>query len=270
MRRRTLLRVAAAGVPSLLAGCGGDGGGDGGGETPPTPSPTQAGTPAGAQQQFPDYEWSKLEDASPVATSTITISGFAFTPLIAAVEPGTEVTVTNEDSTSHTFTAPRLGINKSVSGGGGISFTVEQTGTFDYVCTVHPTGMLGRLVVTNTPPTETPTETQTSTLSGQGVKSTDTNTFDPIRLEVATGTTVTWQNTARGMYSTHTVTAAQFHDVAASWEMDVTLGSGETASHTFGEAGVYEYNCKIHGKHTMCGVVLVGDATLNASLPCEE
>lgn len=132
-------------------------------------SPTA--TPAGAQSKYPDYEWSKLDDAQPVATSSIVMRNIAFHPLIAAVTPGTEVTVTNEDSTQHTLTIPRLGVDKSLSGGASTSVTVESEGTYDYVCKLHPSGMLGRLVVTTSTPTEggpTATPSPTPTDGGGG------------------------------------------------------------------------------------------------------
>lgn len=175
MNRRTFLAAVAA---APLAGCTGGGGGD---ETPtptesPTPRPTESPTPTptatpeapSARERYPDYEWSKLEKADPVPTETITMRGFEFHPLIAAVEPGTEVTVVNEDSSSHTFTVPKLRINESVGGGERTSVVVDRTGRFGYVCTLHPPGMLGRLVVTSDPPEATPTGTPTPTPTEDG------------------------------------------------------------------------------------------------------
>lgn len=94
------------------------------------------------------------------------------------------------------------------------------------------------------------------------------STFDPMRMSVEPGTEVTWQN--EDSY-THTVDSEQFHDKAADWSKSsrMSANGGET-SHTFEEAGVYEYYCTVHGKEKMCGVVLVGDVSLDASLPCEE
>lgn len=197
MKRRSLLGGLAAAATPILAGCIGGGDGGGGGETAtesPTSSPTESPTAtrtesatasptatpgtASAQEAYPDYEWSKLEGADSVPTDTITMSGFEFHPLVAAVEPGTEVTVTNEDSSDHSFTVPKLDVDETVSAGASTSITVEETGTYDYVCTFHPPGMLGRLVVTTDPPsptpsptgspTETPTPTETSSGDGGG------------------------------------------------------------------------------------------------------
>ncbi|MFB6074651.1 MAG: plastocyanin/azurin family copper-binding protein [Haloarculaceae archaeon] len=91
--------------------------------------------------------------------------------------------------------------------------------------------------------------------------------FDPVRASVDAGGTVEWVN--RDGFS-HDVTAAQFTDGAADWQFSTTLAGGERARHTFESAGVYEYYCSIHGRDRMCGAVIVGDAALDASLPCES
>lgn len=92
--------------------------------------------------------------------------------------------------------------------------------------------------------------------------------FVPNRLSIDPGTTVEWVNRDR---FGHDVQSAQFHDTAASWDhYSGTLGEDDTTEYTFESAGVYEYYCTIHGENTMCGAVLVGDVSLDQSLPCEE
>ena len=90
-------------------------------------------------------------------------------------------------------------------------------------------------------------------------------TFEPLTLSVATGTTVGWVNEAD---FGHDVTAAQFHETAADWDISAAVAAGDSTSHTFEAAGVYEYVCTIHGESSMCGAVVVGDASLETSLPC--
>ncbi|MFT4922026.1 MAG: plastocyanin [Haloarculaceae archaeon] len=92
-------------------------------------------------------------------------------------------------------------------------------------------------------------------------------TFQPRKATVDVGTTVEWTNND-GVG--HTVTSAQFHDKAASWNLDSEASGGDTITHTFEAEGVYEYYCTIHGRERMCGAVLVGGATLDASLPCGD
>ncbi|WP_435062775.1 cupredoxin domain-containing protein [Halobaculum sp. EA56] len=126
---------------------------------------------------------------------------------------------------------------------------------------------------TGSPATTTgePATTTATAGSGDGSASVGvySNYYQPVRLSVPVGTTVTWTNQASGAYATHTVTSARFHETAASWSLDARLGSGDSTDHTFDSPGVYEYYCTIHGESTMCGAVLVGDATLESNLPCE-
>lgn len=120
---------------------------------------------------------------------------------------------------------------------------------------------------TSTPtPTGSPTAAMTETPVSETV-TLDGVEFNPVRLEVPTGATVTWHNDDS---FGHDVTAAGFHDAADSWDFEASLGPDDTVSHTFDEPGIYEYVCTIHGESTMCGVVLVGGATLDPSLPCEN
>jgi plastocyanin len=112
---------------------------------------------------------------------------------------------------------------------------------------------------------ESPT-TPSATRSGTVVEMRSTS-FDPLRASVEPGTTVEWVN-EDGF--DHDVTAEQFHDVAADWDFSEALAAGESTTYTFEEAGVYEYYCTIHGEENMCGAVLVGDVSLDQSLPCED
>jgi plastocyanin len=189
-RRRLLGALGALGAASL-AGCSSGGPGDEGttaadstgtptdeGTDDPGATDTAGGTPTGAQSAFPDYDWDALEGVDPVAADAIAMSGFAFEPPVATMPPGTTVTVTNEDGAGHTVTIPALGVDERIPSGEATSFTVDEAGTFDYVCEFHPPDMLGRLVVdedapapgdataTGTPtdtPSETPTDTATPT-----------------------------------------------------------------------------------------------------------
>lgn len=157
--RRALLGAVGSALTLGLAGCTGDDGAQTSTETA-TPVPAD-GT---GQDEYPDYEWEQLTDPSPARTQTVTMENVSFSPLIATFQPGTELTVANEDGSSHTMTIPELDVELQVGAGEEASVTIDQTGTFDYVCTLHPPSMVGRLVVTDDPPTataegSTPTET---------------------------------------------------------------------------------------------------------------
>lgn len=92
--------------------------------------------------------------------------------------------------------------------------------------------------------------------------------FAPKRASIDPGQAVEWTNEES---VAHDVTADGFTDEAADWDFAADLSEGESTTYTFEEAGVYEYQCTIHGASSMCGAVLVGDASLPAgALPCED
>ena len=85
--------------------------------------------------------------SSTAAGTAIEIKDFAFSPATLEVERGATVTVTNSDSTAHTWTADdgtwdggRLAPGKSAS------HTFDTAGTFTYHCEIHPS-MKGKVVV---------------------------------------------------------------------------------------------------------------------------
>lgn len=161
MNRRTVIATAAVLSTPLVTGCTDYGGGGG----TPTGTATSQGDRQRAREKYPDYSWSRLEGKEPVATSTIEMRNTEFHPSIAAFQPDTTVTFENEDSTRHTVTVPKLGIDTEVAGGESTSETIGQAGRFDYVCTRHPPDMLGRLEVTENSPRASPTPGGTATES---------------------------------------------------------------------------------------------------------
>ncbi|WP_323190356.1 plastocyanin/azurin family copper-binding protein [Halostella sp. PRR32] len=90
--------------------------------------------------------------------------------------------------------------------------------------------------------------------------------FDPVRLSAAEGATVEWVNETD---EEHTVTSAEFHDDAESWDATLQLAPDGNAAHSFDFEGIYEYYCSNHGRGTMCGLVLVGDVSEDEDMPCE-
>lgn len=71
-------------------------------------------------------------------------------------------------------------------------------------------------------------------------------TYEPASLTILEGDTVTWLNLDQ---VPHTATADD-----ASWDSG-TLNHGESWSHTFETAGVWDYYCVIHP--SMTGVIIV-------------
>jgi plastocyanin len=117
-------------------------------------------------------------------------------------------------------------------------------------------------------PTRTETASPTTTAASPDVTVTiASNDFDPLTVDASVGATVEWVN-EDGF--AHDVTAAQFNDGAADWNLNASVPAGESTTYTFEEAGVYEYFCTIHGEGSMCGAVLVGDVSFDGTLPCGD
>lgn len=83
-------------------------------------------------------------DAGPEAT--ITMADFAFTG-VTTVGLGETVTVTNEDSMVHTWTAVDGEFDSgSLAEGESFEHTFDEAGEFDFFCSIHPT-MTGSITV---------------------------------------------------------------------------------------------------------------------------
>jgi plastocyanin len=84
-----------------------------------------------------------------VPANTISIKNFAFSPTTLTVKPGTKVTVTNQDTTTHTVTAqPQPTFDTGdIAPGKTATFTAPtKPGSYAYICSIH-TFMKGTLVV---------------------------------------------------------------------------------------------------------------------------
>ena len=83
-----------------------------------------------------------------VAGSAVNISNFKFSPASVTAKPGARVTVTNEDSVTHTVTADdgHSFDTGNLAHGQSHTISVNKPGTYSYHCTIHPY-MHGTLVV---------------------------------------------------------------------------------------------------------------------------
>lgn len=69
----------------------------------------------------------------------VTIEDFKFDPAPIRISVGDTVTWTNFDSATHTATSNGAEFDSGyLKKGESFSFTFEQKGTFDYICTIHP------------------------------------------------------------------------------------------------------------------------------------
>lgn len=84
-----------------------------------------------------------------LATPTVVIDGFQFTPEVLTVKRGTTVTFVNKDATPHTVSpeskAKFVGIDRLMSGELK-TITFKERGTQSYFCQFHTT-MMGKVVV---------------------------------------------------------------------------------------------------------------------------
>ena len=80
--------------------------------------------------------------APAAAAKTVTIKGFAFSPATLTVAKGTKLTISNQDSATHSFSSganrTKDGkIDQQITGGNDATITLDQAGTFDIFCQFH-------------------------------------------------------------------------------------------------------------------------------------
>ncbi|MGH2446679.1 MAG: cupredoxin domain-containing protein [Candidatus Limnocylindria bacterium] len=87
--------------------------------------------------------------------AAVEIADFAFTPATLTIMVGDTVTWTNSDPMVHTATSTTGAFDSGdLAQGDAYSFTFTEAGTYDYLCTPHPT-MTGTIVV-EAPPHDGP------------------------------------------------------------------------------------------------------------------
>ncbi|WP_371501830.1 cupredoxin domain-containing protein [Kitasatospora sp. NBC_00374] len=148
-RRRVLFGAGSAAATLLLAACSSSTSGSVTTTTAtPSASPSPSGSASSGGAESPSASASESASASGAAVS-ITIKDFAFNPTPLTVAPGTKITVTNQDSTSHTLTSSTPGAFNTGTLSPGQSATItapNQPASYEYICTIHP-NMQGILIV---------------------------------------------------------------------------------------------------------------------------
>jgi plastocyanin len=90
----------------------------------------------------------RADDASPVATTTVELpKSYRFAPVAIVVPVGSTVTWTNHDDFTHNVTLPDGSPVLTMSPGASVSHVFDTAGTYDYMCSLHPKDMRGRVVV---------------------------------------------------------------------------------------------------------------------------
>src|SRR5689334_22784938 len=86
--------------------------------------------------------------SSRAATFVVRMSNFAFTPANLTVDVGDTVVWTNTVITGHDTVSQGVWASALLARGQTFSFTFNNAGTFNYVCTPHISfGMTGRITV---------------------------------------------------------------------------------------------------------------------------
>jgi plastocyanin len=81
------------------------------------------------------------------ATNEVFMQSMAFSPATLTVSTNTKVTWTNKDAVVHNVTSTTgLFSSGSLSNGATYSFTFTSAGTYNYLCTIHPT-MTAKIIV---------------------------------------------------------------------------------------------------------------------------
>jgi plastocyanin len=108
-------------------------------EMEPIEEPEPEAEPETEPEEEPEPE------AEPEAVS-VEISGFTYNPATITVPVGTIVTWTNQDTDVHTVTSAGNFDSGNMAQGDVFSYTFNEPGIFDYICTPHP-WMEGQVIV---------------------------------------------------------------------------------------------------------------------------
>ncbi len=88
-------------------------------------------------------------NAAPVQTDTVLMPrSYKFSPAVIEVKAGTTVTWRNEDNFTHDVKILPDGQLHVAQPGQSVQIKFDKPGTYDYICTFHPTDMKGKVIVT--------------------------------------------------------------------------------------------------------------------------
>jgi plastocyanin len=82
---------------------------------------------------------------NPQAQNQISIKNFAFGPAVLNIQVGDTVTWVNNDSATHRIKGGNFE-SSDMANGQSYSFKFTSAGTFDYICSIHPS-MKGTIIV---------------------------------------------------------------------------------------------------------------------------
>lgn len=100
----------------------------------PQPATAQPATPT-AQPATPTVEPTA---AATAASASVSIFDFGFNPEVLEISTGTQVNWRNDGPSPHTVTFDDGPDSGTLEAGETFEFTFDTAGTFDYICTIHP------------------------------------------------------------------------------------------------------------------------------------
>jgi len=100
-------------------------------------------------EPLPESETVQTEDmkdsvSQPIEVGVV-IDNLKFQPATLTIKKGTKVTWVNQDGPPHTASGAAFD-SGTLNNGQTFSFTFEETGTFDYICNIHPS-MTAKVIV---------------------------------------------------------------------------------------------------------------------------
>ena len=166
-----------------------------------------------------------------------------YDPDIANVPQGFVVEWTNADSIVHTATSSEgfgeLFDSSLIDPGAVFALDTSdfEPGEYEYLCTLHP-WMVSTLII------EEPKEAVKVIIpEGAAIPEDGQIYYDPEVIDVATGTTILWENIDN---TVHTVTTGEPTGGPDGLFDSETMAAGDTFEYTFTESGTYDYYCIFH------------------------
>lgn len=103
------------------------------------PSTSSAPTAAAGTTAAPSAATGVPAVTVPAGAASVEIIDFAYAPQVITVAPGQALVFTNADLDEHTVTSETSDVLVSdvIPPGGQFSVTLDEPGTYDYVCTIH-------------------------------------------------------------------------------------------------------------------------------------
>jgi plastocyanin len=128
---RRLLIASVALIALIGSACSSGGGGSS------SPSAAETGCTAATATDFTGE-----------SAFTLTIKGFAYHPNCFSAKNNSTITITNEDSVTHTFTVIGTGVDIAIDAGKSVTKPGANLApaTYDFHCTIHPQ-ITGTLIV---------------------------------------------------------------------------------------------------------------------------